>query len=363
MAPSCMAIHMARTHSDARLSCRVKRVRDESPQPGGCRPACKFVVLAALLVALTQPLFAQSPQAGPDTGDRELSAVQSGTSSTQPASSPGDASDQQPTPSAGQQQSSPPAQGQSSAPGQTNAATEMEANVAEHDITYLKSRLVFRYDYKSLIGDGDMNRFRLKGLWGFGPEGRLGLAVTVPVIDKEVPGNSAFGMGDMEIQFGGIFYLGERFRAGAAVTFYPRTSTNALLGGASTAIKPATGFTALLNSRMELNCVFNYKISVHTVRGTPTNQFEPDFTLSTHRLGATIFLEWDSYYMIKTGDFAQTMKIGVSRSLGKRSGWVIGPYFSLAVNRPGSHTQYIHEPGIDVTWFPARWQRSSSISR
>ena len=297
--------------------------------------------LTATLFSISLPLLAQSA----------------------PADQTGSAPGQQPDSSSTQQQSSSAPQPQASAPAQGIVQAEMEADSAEHDITYLKSRLVFRYDYKSLLGDGDLNRFRLKGLWGFGPQSRLGFAITIPVVDKQVPGNSAFGLGDVEAQFGGNFYLGERFRAGAAVTFYPRTSTDTLLGGASAAIKPATGFTALLTSRLELNCIFNYKISIHTVRGAPTNQFEPDFTLSTHRLGMTIFTEWDSYYMLKTGQFAQTMKAGFSRSLGKRSGWLISPYFSISLNQPGTHTQYITEPGIDVTWFPARWSKSSSSVR
>lgn len=235
----------------------------------------------------------------------------------------------------------------------------MEADVAEHDITYLKSRLAFRYDYKSQAGDTTANRFRLQGLWGFGPQSRLGFSLIIPLIEKSVPGNSAFGLSDVEAQFGGNFYLGERFRSGAAVTLYPRAATDKLLGGGSLDIKPAWGFTALLSSRIELNCIFNFRRSIETFRGPPRDEFEPDFTLSTHRLGATIFVEWDSYYLIATGQFAQTLKLGAARGFGKKNRWIVAPYYSVPVSNAGTLTQYIQKAGIDVTWFPARWSKPS----
>jgi hypothetical protein len=261
------------------------------------------------------------------------------------------------------QTQSPSTQQQAAAPAQSDQTGNLQENNAEHDITYLESRLAFRYDYKSETNDTIDNRFRLQGLWGFGPQNRMGFSLTIPVLNTSVPGNSAFGLGDIEAQFGGVFYRAERIRFGAAVTLYPQTATNKLLGGASTDIKPAVGFTALLNSRIELNCIFNYQRSIHTVRGSPTNQFEPDFTLSTERLGMTIFTEWDSYYLISTEQFAQTLKFGVSRSFGKKNRWVVAPYYSVPVSHAGTLTQYIQNVGIDVNWFPARWSKSAASTR
>jgi hypothetical protein len=92
-------------------------------------------------------------------------------------------------PSAAGQVASAPAQQQASPSGEEHQTEEMLTDSAEHDITLLKSRLVSRYDYKSQVGDTTANRLRLKGLWGFGSEGRIGLAVSMPVIDKEGPGS------------------------------------------------------------------------------------------------------------------------------------------------------------------------------
>jgi hypothetical protein len=111
---------------------------------------------------------------------------------------------------------------------------------------------------------------------------------------------------------------------------------------------------ALLTPRLELNCVFNYKRSIYTVHGTPKNEFEPDFTLNASRIGATWRMEWDSYYLIIPGQFAQTLKVGVSHRFGKWHSWVVSPYYSFALNDAGRQTQYRHNVGVDVSWALAR---------
>jgi hypothetical protein len=67
--------------------------------------------------------------------------------------------------------------------------------------------------------------------------------------------------------------------------------------------------------------------------------------------------------MLKTGQFAQTLKVGGARGWGKKKAWVVSPYYSSPSSDAGTQTQYIHNAGIDITWFPARWQKSSSSAR
>ena len=254
-------------------------------------------------------------------------------------------------------QSSPPApvgpgQGPAQAPSALQQQTEtMEEDVGEHDLTYLRSRVVFRYDYKSQAGDTAANRLRIKTLYAFGPHQRLGVSINAPVIHKNVAGDPAGGLGDVELQFGGNFYRGERFRTGALVEFKLPTSTDRSLGGGTTTIKPAWGFTAVLTPSLELNCVFNYKRSIYTTRGSPANEFEPDFTLSARRWGATWWAEWDSYYLFIPGEFAQTFKLGVSHAFGRERRWIVSPYYSFPLNASGRQTQYIHQVGMDVTFY------------
>jgi hypothetical protein len=227
----------------------------------------------------------------------------------------------------------------------------MQREAARADTTYLRSRLVYRYDYQQQEGDTTVNRFRLRGIYGFGPQKRLGLAITVPILYKNSAGQTAFGLGDIEPQFGGNFYLGERFRSGAAVEFSLQTSTDSLLGGATTTAKPAWGFTALLTDRNELNCAFNYRRSIHVSRGSEVNEFEPDCTINTRRFGATEYVEWDSYYQFAQSELAQTMQIGLNRGVGRDGHYVLTPYVAFPLNEFGKQNQFIFKAGMDVTWF------------
>ena len=255
-------------------------------------------------------------------------------------------------------QSAPPAaedagwpQARSSPTVPEDEFTEIQSESAERDVTYLKSRLVYRYDYKSQVGDVFVNRFRLKSLFAFGPQKRLGVAITLPVVQKSTEGVSSAGFQDLKAQFGGNIYHGDRFRHGAAVEFTFQTSTDKQIGGSTTTAKPAWGFTAVLTRRIETNCVFNYNRSIHTTRGSRKNEFEPDCTFNTRRLGMTWYAEWDSYYLLDPGQLAQTVKVGTSRGIGKGRRWVISPYYSFPPNGPGRQTQYIHQVGMDITWF------------
>ncbi len=227
----------------------------------------------------------------------------------------------------------------------------MEQEIGEHDISYIRSRLVFRYDYRPQVGDTNVSRFRLKSIFAFGPHQRLAISMNIPVMYKNLPGNSAGGIGDVDLAFGGNLYRRESFRSGAAVEFKVQSSTDQLLGGSTTTIKPAWGFTAVLTPRMELNGVFNYKRSIHTTRGTASNEFEPDITLSTRRWSMTWWVEWDSYYLVIPEQFAQILKVGASHAFGRDRRWVVSPYYSLPLNASGRQTQYIHQLGMDVVWY------------
>lgn len=250
-----------------------------------------------------------------------------------------------PAPQQGQGQTT----GASAAPDQT---AEMKQENAEKDITYLKSRLVYRYDYKSQEGDVFVNRFRVKALYGFGPNDRLAFTVLLPVSHVSTPTDSATGIGNMEFQFGGYIYKGESFSTGALVELDGATASDPLLGGSSTDFKVAYGITQVFRPRYVLNAVFNYKHSIYINRGLGTHEFEPDITLSTRRLGASWFVEYDSYYLFIPEEYAQTFKVGLSKALGKEHHWVATPYWSFPLNSAGRQTQYQHNVGVDVVWYP-----------
>jgi hypothetical protein len=80
-----------------------------------------------------------------------------------------------------------------------------------------------------------------------------------------------------------------------------QTSSDALLGGATTIIRPSVDVAAIFSSRVSLTGVLYYKHSIRTTRGVPVKQSESDITLNTRVLRATLFAEWDSYYDVTPG--------------------------------------------------------------
>ena len=229
---------------------------------------------------------------------------------------------------------------------------ELEEEVGDRDPTYLRTRLVYRYDHKQLEVPASTDRFRLRLLYAFGPKQRFGASVLMPVLQTDTPLESARGSGDAEVQFNANVAYSERFRTGVGIQATLQTSSDALLGGATTTIKPDWTFTGVLSSRLELTAAFFYKQSIRTTRGVRAKQFEPDVTLNARALDATWFLEWDSYYDFLPDRFAHTLKPGVSHSFGQSGHWVGSAYYAFGINDYGRLSQYRYNAGLDVTWYP-----------
>jgi hypothetical protein len=231
---------------------------------------------------------------------------------------------------------------------------ELEEEVGDRDPTYLRTRLVFRYDYRLFVGDATANRLRLRVLYGFGPKQRFGVSFLEPAVQTDTPLGTARGSGDAEVQLNANFFNRERFRMGVAVQSTLPTSSDALLGGATTTIKPSWDLAVVLSSRFELTAAAYYKKSIHTARGLPFKQFEPDVTFNARILNSTVFLQWDSYYDFLPHQFAQTLKPGISRAFGENRGWTVSAYYAVGVNDYARLSQYRYDAGFDVTWFPRK---------
>ena len=233
---------------------------------------------------------------------------------------------------------------------------ELEEEVGDRDLTYLRTRLVYRYDHKQLEVPVSTDRFRLRLLYAFGPKQRFGASVLMPLVDTDTPLESARGSGDAEVQFNANVTYSERFRTGVGIQATLQTSSDPLLGGATTTIKPDWGFTGVLSSHVQVTGAVFYKQSIHTTRGIRAKQFEPDVTLNARILDATWFLEWDSYYDFLPDRFAQTLKPGVSHSIGSNGGWVASAYYAFGINDYGRLSQYRYDAGADVTWYPRKYR-------
>jgi hypothetical protein len=246
-----------------------------------------------------------------------------------------------------------PSQPSVSPPTQEEEIEELEEEVGDRDPTYLRTRLVFRYDHK-LQGPISVNRFRLRVVYAFGPKQRFAVSFLEPVMRTDTPLGAVFGSGDAEAQFNANFIYREGFRMGAAIQSTLQTSSNALLGGATTTIKPSWELARVLSSRFELTAALYYKQSIHTVHGIPAKQFEPDITLNGRFLESTLFLEWDSYYDFRPERFAQTLKPGISRAIGTNRHWVASAYYAVGINDYAESSQYQYNAGFDLTWFPRK---------
>jgi hypothetical protein len=78
--------------------------------------------------------------------------------------------------------------------------------------------------------------------------------------------------------------------------------------------------------------------------------------VNTRVLKATFFLEWDSFYDVSPGQFAQTLKPGVSRAFGPKRRWVASAYYGIGLNDYARLTQYRNNPGVDITWYPRKYR-------
>jgi len=184
----------------------------------------------------------------------------------------------------------------SSATSQTQSdESVLQEEVGDRDLTYLRTRTVFQYDYKEQVEDVTINRTRLKLLYAFGPHQNMAVSVMVPAIWMSTATQSAFASGDMEITAGWVVYASDTFRTGGLVQVQPQTSSENLIGGASTNLKGTGALAWVLSGRFEFTRFFSYKQSVHVSRGGSIKQFEPDVTLNVRIKKSTLFVESDSY--------------------------------------------------------------------
>jgi hypothetical protein len=250
-----------------------------------------------------------------------------------------------------------PPQGQSvSDAEEEEQIEELAEEVGDRDPTYLRTRAVVRYDHRQFDGSASSDRLRLRFLYAFGPRQRFAVSFLEPLVRLDIPTETARGSGDAEVQFNANVVFRERFRAGVGLQTTLPTSSNALLGGATTTIKPSLEVAGVLTSRLELLASFYYKRSIHTSRDLPFDQFEPDVILNARVFGATWFLEWDAFYDRLPGRLAQTLKPGVSRAFGPGRRWVGSAYYAVGVNDYAQLTQYRYDAGVDVTWYPFKYR-------
>lgn len=237
----------------------------------------------------------------------------------------------------------------------TVTGTELiQEEAGDRDITYLRTRAVFRYDYKEQNGPTETNRFRLRLVYGFGANQRFGVAVNVPFVWMQTPTGTVFGSSDTDVTAGVVVYQTKQFRTGFIAEATVPTSSENKLGGGTTTMKGTWGITYVLSKRFELNGAFSYKQSVATSRGAPAKQFEPDVTVNFRALKTTWFVESDSFYDFLPEEFAPLIKPGLSRAWGETKSWTTSGYIEWPLDAYARATQHHLNVGFDVTWYPLK---------
>lgn len=244
-----------------------------------------------------------------------------------------------------------------SATGQASGALAtstklIQEEVGDRDITYLRTRAVFRYDYQEQNGPTETNRFRLKLVYGFGANQRFGVAVNVPVVWMQTPTKTVFGSGDTDVTGGVVIYQTKQVRTGFLGEVTVPTSSENSIGGGNTNLKGSWGITYVLSNRFEFYGSFSYKQSVSTSRGAPVKQFEPDVAVNMRVLKTTWYVESDSYYDFNPEQFAPMIKTGVARAWGGTKSWTTTAYIEWPLNAYARATQHLLNVGLDVTWYP-----------
>jgi hypothetical protein len=234
--------------------------------------------------------------------------------------------------------------------------TLIQEEVGDRDITYLRTRAVFRYDYKEQDGPTEKNRFRLKLVYGFGANQRFGVAVNLPVVWMQTPAGSVFGSGDTDVTGEVVVYQTKQVRIGFIGEMTVPTSSEKALGGGNTNLKGSWGITSVLSKWLEFNGSFSYKQSVSTSFSAPVKQFEPDVALNMRVLKTTWYVESDSYYDFNPEQFAPMIKTGLSRAWGETKNWTTSAYIEWPLNSYARATQHRLDVGLDVIWYPFKEQ-------
>ena len=165
---------------------------------------------------------------------------------------------------------------------------------------------------------------------------------------------TVFGSSDTDVTGGVVLYQTKQLRTGFLGEVTAPTSSENVLGGASTNLKGSWGITYVLSKRLEFNGAFSYKQSVATSRGSPAKQFEPDVTLNIRILKTTWFVESDSFYDFIPDEFAPMIKAGLARAWGESKSWTTSGYIEWPLDAYARATQHHLNVGFDVTWYPLK---------
>jgi len=153
----------------------------------------------------------------------------------------------------------------------------------ERSITYMGSRVTFKYDHDEYDGGSSGDRGRVGWLQSFGPSGRMAAGIELPVMhfnggNGEPSGN---GLGDIKLELRGMLGKGERFEHAAGFEITVPSASNDLVGESETVIRLVWGFSTQVTPHTLLSGELGYNKAVQTSHGLPgANDIEPELILA-----------------------------------------------------------------------------------
>jgi len=225
----------------------------------------------------------------------------------------------------------------------------------EHNVTYMQSRITFKYNHDAYHGGGSGDGFEVNWLQSFGRSSRIAAEIEIPFMHfnggtGEQSGN---GIGDIKLEFRAMLGKGEKFEHAASFELTVPSASNDLVGEGETVITLLWGFSASLTPHTLLSGELGYNKAIHTTREHPgINNIEPELILTqaiAKRAGA--YLDWDTYYDFNAGEYAQTSKVGLEFELDRKERWGLSPYFQFPLNHFTRMTDIANSAGVELGYY------------
>jgi hypothetical protein len=132
-----------------------------------------------------------------------------------------------------------------------------------YDPTLISSRYFSEFIFESFDGDGDVYKNENTLRWGIPwRDGHaFGIQAMLPVKWREVAGDEAFGLGDLELRSGIVGRLAPTLRYGLGVNAVLDSATDPLLGDSAFVLRPITALRWDWNANVTLGINVEYNVT------------------------------------------------------------------------------------------------------
>jgi hypothetical protein len=132
-----------------------------------------------------------------------------------------------------------------------------------YDPTLISSRYFTEFIFESYDGDGDLYKNENTLRWGipWRDDHAFGFQAMLPIKWREVAGDEAFGLGDLELRTGVVGRIAPTLRYGLAVNAVLETATDSLLSDNAFVLRPITALRWDFNAAVTLGINVEYNFT------------------------------------------------------------------------------------------------------